>query len=190
MPKRRRPKFIPADPNSPDRNVKLPRQVRVASEHAEALVEGRPPRPIAADAASITDAQIDAVLARLEQGKLGISDRDPGVVIALIQEGARRIKVDRQKARTPKAQAARKAKDAAIKLRLKLVVEAVIKLSSKRKQHLTGIQTIKQLARVVGKKLGSPVTEATIKHDIRELRPALRRKGLIPPPGQPRRRPA
>ena len=78
-------------------------------------------------------------------------DRDPGIVIALIQEGARRIKADRQKTQTPKAQAARKAKDAAIKLHLKLVIEAVFELSSKRKQHLTGKPTIKQLARVIGK---------------------------------------
>ena len=185
MPKRRRPEFIPADPNSPDRNVKLPRQARVALEHAEALVAGRPPRPVAADAASLTDAQIDAVLARLDQGKLSISDRDPGIVIALIREGARRIKADRQKAQAPKAQAARKAKAAAKTQRLRLVIEAVSKLSPTRKQYLTGTPTIKQLARVVGKKLGGPVSEATIRHDIRELRPFLRlvQKGLIPPPG-------
>ena len=188
MSKRRRPELIPADPNSPDRNVKLPRQARVALEYAEALVTDRPPRPVAADAASLTDAQIDAVPARLDQGKLSISDRDPGIVIALIREGARRIKADRQKAQTPKAQAARKAKDADIELRLELVIEAVIKLSPKRKQHLTEVETIKQLARVVGKKLGGPVTEATIRHDIRELRPRVLRpllrllqKGLIPP---------
>jgi hypothetical protein len=188
MPKRRRPEFIPADPNSVDRNVKLPRQVRVAAEHAEALIAGRPPRPVAVDAASLTDAQIDAVLKRLDQGELNIPDRDPGIVIALIREGARRIKADRQKAQTPKAQAARKAKDAAIKQRLKLVIEAVIDLPSKQKQHLTGAPTIKRLARVVGKKLGSPVTEATIRHDIRELRPRVLRpllrslqKGRIPP---------
>ena len=107
-------------------------------EHAEALVSGRPPRPVAADAASLTDAQIDAVMARLDQGKLSIFDRDPGIVIALIREGARRIKADRQKAQTPKAQAARKAKDAAIKQRLELVIAAVIELPSKQKQHLTG----------------------------------------------------
>jgi hypothetical protein len=191
MPKRRRPEFIPADPNSPDRNVKLPRQARVALEHAEALVAGRSPRPVAADAASLTDAQIDAVLARLDQGKLSISDRDPGIVIALIREGARRIKADRQKAQTPKAQAARKAKEAAIKQRLEFVIEAVIKLPPKRKQHLTGALTIKQLARVVTKRLGGPVAEATIRHDIRELRPVLRalvREGRIPPPGEPRKR--
>jgi hypothetical protein len=192
MPKRRRPEFIPADPNSPDRNVKLPRQARVALEHAEALVAGRPPRPVTADAASLTDAQIDAVLARLDRGKLSISDRDPGVVIALIREGARRIKADRQKTQTPKAQATRKAKKAAIELRQKLVIEAVIKLPPKRKQHLTGAPTIKQLARVVTKRLGGPVAEATIRHDIRELRPYLRalvrEGGRIPPPGEPRRR--
>ena len=188
MPKRRRPEFIPADPNSLDQNVKLPRQARVGLEHAEALVAGRPPRPVAADVASLTDAQIDAVLARLDQGKLSISDRDPGIVIALIQEGARRIKADRQKAQTPKAQAARKAKEAAKTLHLKLVIEAASKLSPKRKQYLTGTPTIKQLARVIGKKLGSPVTEATIRHDIRDLRPRvlgphLRSlpKGRIPP---------
>ena len=118
MPKRRRPEFIPADPNSPDQNVKLPRQARVALERAEALVAGRPPRPVAVDAASLTNAQIDAVLARLDQGKLSVSDPDPGAVLALIREGARRIKADRQKAQTPKAQAAQKAKDAAIKQRL------------------------------------------------------------------------
>ena len=188
MAKRRRPESIPADPNSPDRNVKLPRQARVALEYAEALVAGRPPRPVAADAASLTDAQIDAVLARLDQGKLSISDRDPGIVIALIREGARRIKADRQKTQTPKAQAARKAKDAAIKQRLELVIAAVIELPPKQKRFLTGESTIKRLARVVGKKLGSPVTEATIRHDIRELRPRVLRpllrslqKGRIPP---------
>ena len=111
MAKRGRREFIPADPNSPDRNVKLPRQARVALEHAEALA-GRPSRPVAADAAGLTDAQIDAVLARLDQGKLSISDRDPGAVIALIREGARRIKADHQRTQTPKAQAARKAKAA------------------------------------------------------------------------------
>jgi hypothetical protein len=174
MPKRRRPEFIPANPNSPDQNVKLPRQARVALEHAEALVAGRPPRPVAADAASLTDAQIDAVLARLDQGKLSVSDPDPGAVLALIQEGARRIKVGRQKAQTPKAQATQKAKDAAIKQRLKLVIKAVIELPPKRKQYLTGTPTIKRLARVVGKRLGGSVTEATIRHDIRALRPFLR----------------
>jgi hypothetical protein len=174
MSRRRRPKFIPADPNSPDRNVKLPRQARVAVEHAEALVAGRPPRPVAAAAASLTDAQINAVLERLAQGELNISDRDPGIVIALIREGARRIKADRQKAQTPKAQAARKAKDAVIKQRLKLVIEAVIELPPKQKQYLTGTPTIKRLVRVVGKRLGSSVTEATIRHDIRELHPFLR----------------
>jgi hypothetical protein len=174
MPKRRRPEFIPADPNSLHRNVKLPRQARVALEHAEALVAGRPPRPVAVDAASLSDAQIDAVLERLDQGELNISDRDPGIVIALIREGARRIKADRQKAQTPKVQAARKAKDAAIKQRLKLVIEAVIELPPKQKQYLTGTPTIKRLARVVGRRLGSSVTEATIRDDIRELRPFLR----------------
>src|SRR5262245_51565226 len=59
-----RHEFIPADPNLLGRNVKLPRQARVALEHAEALVAGRPPRPVAVDAASLTDAQIDAVLER------------------------------------------------------------------------------------------------------------------------------
>ena len=172
MPKRRRPEFIPADPNSPDQNVKLPRQARVALERAEALVAGRPPRPVAVDAASLTNAQIDAVLARLDQGKLSVSDPDPGAVLALIREGARRIKADRQKAQTPKAQAAQKAKDAAIKQRHKLVIEAVIELPQKR--YLTGARTIKRLARVVGKRLGDPVTEATIRHDIRELRSFLR----------------
>jgi hypothetical protein len=174
MPKRCRPEFIPADPNSVDRNVKLPRQVRVAAEHAEALIAGRPPRPVAVDAASLTDAQIDAVLKRLDQGELNIPDRDPGIVIALIREGARHIKAGRQKAQTLKAQAARKAKDAAIKQRLKLLIEAVIELSPKQKQYLTGTPTIKRLARVVGRRLGSSVTEATIRHDIRELRPFLR----------------
>jgi len=172
MPKRRRPEFIPADPNSPDQNVKLPRQARVALERAEALVAGRPPRPVAVDAASLTNAQIDAVLARLDQGKLSVSDPDPGAVLALIREGARRIKADRQKAQTPKAQATQKAKDVAIKQRLKLVIEAVIELPQKR--YLTGARTIKRLARVVGKRLGDPVTEATIRHDIRELRSFLR----------------
>ena len=176
MPKRRRPEFIPADPNSPDQNVKLPRQARVALERAEALVAGRPPRPVAVDAASLTNAQIDAVLARLDQGKLSVSDPDPGAVLALIREGARRIKADRQKAQTPKAQAAQKAKDAAIKQRHKLVIEAVIGLPPKQKQYLTGTPTIKRLARVVSKRLGGSVrvTEATIRHDIRELRPFLR----------------
>ena len=174
MPKRRRPEFIPADPNSPDQNVKLPRQARVALERAEALVAGRPPRPVAVDAASLTNAQIDAVLARLDQGKLSVSDPDPGAVLALIREGARRIKADRQKAQTPKAQAAQKAKDAAIKQRHKLVIEAVSELRPKQKQYLTGTLTIKRLARVVSKRLGGPVTEATIRHDIRELRPFLR----------------
>ena len=166
----------------------MPRQARVDLENAEALVTGRPPRPVAADAASLTDAQIDAVVARLDQGKLSISDRDPGIVIALIREGARRIKADRQKTQTPKAQAARKAKDAAIKRRLKLVIEEIINLPPKQKQHLTGAPTIERLARVVGKKLGSPVTEATIRHDIRDLRPRVlgpllrsSQKGRIPP---------
>jgi hypothetical protein len=194
MPKRRRPEFIPADPNSLDPNVKLPRQARVALEHAEALVAGRPPRPVAVDAASLTDAQIDAVLERLDQGELNISDRDPGAVIALIREGARRIKADRQKAQTPKVQAVRQAKAAAITRRLELVIEAVIELPLKQKQHLTGTPTIKRLARVVSRKLGSSVTEATIRHDIRELRPLLRalirraliqEGGRIPPPGEP-----
>jgi hypothetical protein len=173
MPKRRRPEFIPADPNSVDRNVKLPRQVRVAAEHAEALIAGRPPRPVAVDAASLTDAQIDAVLKRLDQGELNIPDRDPGIVIALIREGARHIKAGRQKAQTPKAQAARKAKDAAINQRQTFLIAAVIELLPKKKP-LTGARTIERLARVVGKRLGSSVTEATIRHDIRELRPFLR----------------
>jgi len=179
MPKRRRPEFIPADPNSPDENVKLPRQVRVEIERAEALVASRPPHPVAIDLMSLTNAQIDGVLERLDQGELSISDRDPGIVIALIREGARRIKVDRQKAQTskaqtPKAQATQKAKDVAIKQRLKLVIEAVIELPPMKQQYLTGKPTIERLARVVGKRLGRPVTEATIRHDIRELRSFLR----------------
>jgi hypothetical protein len=174
MPKRRRPEFIPADPNSPDENVKLPRQVHVEIERAEALVASRPPHPVAIDLMSLTNAQIDGVLERLDQGELSISDRDPGIVSALIREGARRIKADRQKAQTPKAQVAQKTKDAAIKQRYKLVIEAVIGLRPKQKQYLTGIPTIQRLARVVGRKLGSSVTEATIRHDIRELRPFLR----------------
>jgi len=39
---------------------------------------------------------------------------------------------------------------------------------------LTGKPTIERLARVVGKRLGRPVTEATIRHDIRDLRLLLR----------------
>src|SRR5262249_38981698 len=163
MPKRRRPEFIPADPNSPDQNVKLPRQARVALERAEALVAGRPPRPVAVHAASLANAQSDAALAGLDQGKLSVSDPDPGAVLALIREGARRIKADRQKAQAPKAQAAQKAKDVAIKQRLKLVIEAVIELPPMKQQYLTGKPTIERLARVVGKRLGRPVTEATIR---------------------------
>jgi hypothetical protein len=173
MPKRRRPEFIPADPNSPDENVKLPRQARVEVERAEALVAGRSPRPVAVDVVSLTNAQIDGVLERLDQGELSISDPDPGVVLALIREGARRIKADRQKAQTPKAQAAQKAKDAAIKQRLKLVIEAVIELPPTRK-YLTGGETIKRLVRVVSRRLRDSVTEATIRHDIRDLRSFLR----------------
>src|SRR5262249_54207395 len=174
MSKRRRPEFIPADPNSPDENVKLPRQVRVEIERAEALVASRPPHPVAIDLMSLTNAQIDGVRERLDQGELSSSDRDPGIVIALIREGARRIKADRQKAQTPKAQAAQKTKDAAIKQRHKLVIEAVIELPPMKQQYLTGKPTIERLARVVGKRLGRPVTEATIRHDIRDLRLLLR----------------
>src|SRR5262245_14468437 len=177
MPTRRRPEFIPecipVDPNSPDPNVKLPRQAQVAREYAEALSAGRPPRPVAVDVASLTDAQIAAVLERLDRGELNIFDRDPGAVIALIREGARRTKADRQKAQSPKAQAARKAKSAAVTQRLQFVLEAVIALPAKRKQYLTGKLTVQRLARVVGKRLDGPVTEAAIRHDIRELRPVL-----------------
>ena len=44
--------FIPADPGSPDENVKLPRQVRLAVERAEDLVAGKQPRPVENNAAS------------------------------------------------------------------------------------------------------------------------------------------
>src|SRR5262249_39542630 len=119
------------------------------------------------------NAQIDGVLERLDRGELIISDRDPGAVNAIVREGVRRIKADRQKAQTPKAQAARKAKDAAVKRRHQFLIQAALRLPPKRLQHLTGAPTIERLIRDVRKKLGDTVTAATIKQDIRKL-PILR----------------
>jgi hypothetical protein len=192
---RSRPKFIPADPDSPDKNVKLPRQVRVAAEYAEARIEGRPPRPVESDVPSITNAQINAVLERLERGELVISDRDPGVVIALIREGARRIKTDRQNAQalkarvTRKAQEAKEAREAAIEQRLKFLIQAVSDLSPERAKHLTGEKSTKRLLTSVNKKMDAwwrrrnfgtarrhdPVTKATLLRDIGLLSPLLRK---------------
>src|SRR5438067_2185560 len=100
--------FVRFDPDSPidgiDKNVKLPRQVLLGVTRAEALIAGKQPPPVEVDAASAkiekafpyTDAQIDAVLERWDQGKWSVSDPEFGIILELAREGARHIKARRR----------------------------------------------------------------------------------------------
>ena len=178
-----------------DKSVKLPRQVRSAAARAEDLIAGKQPRP---DAVTVgrakarpdpkipySDAQIDAALKRLDQGRLDVTDPEFNVIIDLAREGARLIKAHRQGARAPRRTSTR------VTRRLETLFQAFIELSPKLQAHPTGVLTVGRLLRAVVQKQGlsdtdETVTKETIRQDIRQLRPLLRlvQQGKIPKPDQ------
>jgi hypothetical protein len=185
--------FIPADPDSPDPNVTLPLQVRLAVERAEALVTGRQPRPIEVDAAStkrgfpFTDAQIAAVRAWLE-AKADPADPVSVLALEMFRKEERTIKARRRGA----AQQPRKVSDAVTR-RLEALLQAFRELPSGLQKRPTGTKTVERLRNDLIKKLGLPdndddLSEETIrKHIIQDIRPLiwLVQTGKMPPPGQP-----
>ena len=90
---------LEVDPNRThppiNQDVKLPQQVRLALERIGDLIAGKQPQPVEVTSAKgeksipYTDAQIDAVLERWDQGKLSVSDPEFGILVALAREGAR-----------------------------------------------------------------------------------------------------
>jgi hypothetical protein len=189
--------FIQFDPDSPrdevDKNVRLPRQVRLAVERAEDLIAGKQPRPVenrSPSKISYPDDQIDAVLERWDQGKLSSSDPEFGIILELAREGARLIKAHRRGAQRP-----RKTSEA-ITRRMEALLHAFRELPPKFQQYPTGQKTIERLRNDVIQKLGlrdndDVLSEDTIRQCIRELRPLIRlvQKGKMPPPGQPYSKP-
>jgi hypothetical protein len=193
--------FIRFDPDSPidgiDKNIKLPRQVRLGIARAEALIAGRQPPPFEVTSAKsekalpYTDAQIDAVLAWLDLAKLDSSNPEFGIIaIELAREGARLTKAHRRGAQKPRK------KSEAVKRRMEALFQAFWELPPKFQRYPTGQKTIERLRKAVIQKLSLPdnddvLSEDTIIHCIRELRPLIRlvQKGKIPPPGQPYSKP-
>jgi hypothetical protein len=176
-----------------DKKVKLPHQVRLAAARAEDLIAGKRtrsvPKPKTRSEPKVpyTDAQLDEVLARWDQGNLNVTDPDFGIIIELAREGARLTKAHRRGARTP-----RKTSDEVTR-RLEALFEACSELSPKLLKHLTGQPTIEHLRKAVIRKLGltdgdKVLPEEVIRQDIRLVRPLLRlvQKGVIPPIGKPK----
>jgi hypothetical protein len=190
--KSNKPEFIPADPDSPDENVRLPRQHRLAVDRVDDLYAGRQPRPVEVNAASAksgsafkfpyTDAQIDAARARLE-AQVDRSNPDGTIAVEIFREGERVVKARRRVAQKP-----RKTSAAAIQ-RQRVLIQAVMELPPGLRPLLTGQRTIEWLVKAIKEKLGLQVSEDTVRHDIRLLRSFLRvvQDGKIPLPGQPRR---
>ena len=116
-----------------DENVRLPRQVLLAVERAEALIAGRQTRPVEVNAASAksgsaskfpTDAQMDAALAWLE-ANADPSDPDSTIALEIFREGERIIEARRRGAQKP-----RKASDA-VTQRMEALLQAFRELPLK-----------------------------------------------------------
>jgi hypothetical protein len=159
-----------------DEDVKLPHQVRLALKRIGDLIAGKQPEPVevtsARDAKSITytDAQIDAVLERWDQGKLSVSDPEFGILLELAREGARLIKAHRRGAQKPRK------KSEAVTPRMEALLQAFRELSPTFQRYPTGEKTIGRLRKATLQKLGLPdndknLSEDTIRQCIRELRP-------------------
>jgi hypothetical protein len=176
-----------------DETVKPPDQVRLAAARAEDLIAGRsPPRAVAKrkrrsePSISYSDAQIEQVLERWDQGTLNVTDPDFGIMVDLAREGARLTKAHRRGAREQTRKTSTK-----VRRRLVALIEAYCELSPKLRAHPTGIGTIERLRSAVIRRLGLPnndnaVSEDTIRQNIRKIRPILRliQDGVIPPSGK------
>jgi hypothetical protein len=188
---------LEVDPNRThppiNQDVKLPQQVRLALERIGDLIAGKQPQPVEVTRAKAeksipyTDAQIDAVLERWDQGKLSVSDPEFGILVALAREGARHIKARRRGAQKPRE------KSEAVTRRGEALLQAFRELPPKGQRYPTGAKTIERLRKAVIQKLGLPdnddgLSEDMIRQCIRELRPLIRlvQKGKMPPPGEPR----
>ena len=55
--------------------------------------------------------------------------------------------------------------------RQRVLIQAVMELPPSLRRHLTGKKTIEWLVKAIKKKLGLQVSEDTVRHDIRLLRP-------------------
>jgi hypothetical protein len=192
--------FIRFDPNSPvdiaDKRVKLPRQVHLALERVEDLFAGKQPRPVEGTSAKrersipYTDAQIDAVLERWDQGNLSVSDPEFGILLELAREGARLTKAHRRGAQKPRK------KSKTVTRRREAVLQAFRELSPKLQEHPTGTTTIRRLRKAVIQKMGlqdkdGALSEDTIIGDLGLVRPLARlvQKKKMPPPGKPHSKP-
>lgn len=176
-----------------DENVQLPHQVRRAAARADALSTGQPPRPIpvpkgrSQPTISLTDAEIDQALQRLDQAELKVPDPDFGKIVELLaREGARLIKAHRCGARQPRR------KSDNVTRRLEALIQAYSELSPKRQQNHNGTQTLELLRKAVITKLGlrdddKVISEDTIKKDIQQVRPLLRliHNGIVTLTGKP-----
>jgi hypothetical protein len=187
---------LKVDPNRThppiDEDVKLPQQVRLALERIGDLIAGKQPQPVEVKSAKgeksipYTDAQIDAVLERWDQGKLSISDPEFGILVELAREGARLNKAHRRGAQKPRK------KSQVVTRRLEAVLQAFRELPLRSQRHPTGARTVERLRKAVIRKLGlqdtdGVLSEDTIIHDLGLVRPLVRlvQQGKMPPPGQP-----
>jgi hypothetical protein len=152
-------KLPPIDPK-----VKLPRQVLLAVERAEDLIAGRPPRPVKAvpNAARPSDVEIDAVLKRWNQG---VFDPELRLILDLARGNWRGIKARRRGAlKTSEA----------VTRRLEALFQAYRELPSALQQHPTARETVARLRVAVSKKVGGALTEDTVRHDMKQIRPLMR----------------
>jgi hypothetical protein len=197
-PTKSEPPFRP-DPNRShppiDESVRLPRQALRAAARAEDLHAGRQSRPaeVTAVPAKIgaearipySDAEIDAVFERWDEGKLAVTDPEFAIVIELARHGARMIKGNRQGARKDRKTSTEVTK------RLQYLIQSYSELSPKLQAHPTGQPTMERLRKSVIQKLGiadsdEALPEDVIKKDILMVRPILRliQHGIIPLPGK------
>jgi hypothetical protein len=139
--------FIPADPAEPEKE--LPLQHRRAVARANALIAGRPPPPVEVDAADLTDARMDAVLAQAK-ANFDPSDLDSMVLLALARAGRQATKDHRRGARQP-----RKASAVAAQRR-KALRQLFLELPSDLQKSHTGTATLARLRTDLIKKLGLP----------------------------------
>jgi hypothetical protein len=173
----------PGSDPPPDENVKLPPQVKHAAAVANARATGQPvppkPKLQARPGFPHTDTEIDDALQRLRQGTMQLSDPEFKVIHDLAEEGAQHIKSRRVGGGQPRTSSDE------VKRRLKALLHGYQQLSPRLQKTPTGASTVGKLRDFVVKELNLPddvVSEETIRHDIRQVRPLMRLilEGKIP----------
>jgi hypothetical protein len=166
----------------PDRNVKLPLQARHDAAVANALATGQPvpPKPkLERQGFPHSDAEIDEALQLLETGQLQVSSAEFKVIHDLAVEGAQHIKSRRRGAGQPRNISVD------VMRRRRALLSVYGGLSPKLQKNPTGMPTVAKLRNGLSKALNlrdDKLSEETILHDIRQIRPLMRliRDGKIP----------